>query len=337
MMYSAATVPSFPAMLDPLMPGYKKFHRPAVSLFTATTFAVLSVTGVIAFIQPFSLGVVGLHALMGFVFIGLVSLHAINNLRPLTRYLRGKIVWLALAGTSALTLLFWWQPPSVQSMLRWSGNLGPALERFEMGEEEMVFDYHPSPDYQLRLTVKTGPSYDAQSPPQVAIWLENQGGYHIKTLLAPDAAGQDELPYWAFKHAGWDKAKREAEQAGKLDPTTEPEPISEVDGISAATPNGSFDPADYILPRSTEESTPYSLLLEINQPGDDQPSLVHAVQIDNSLPRTFQLLELRGYPKRDDDDEQTDKKTWSLYYIDQTFTSALDLIDSVLLTIKRPI
>ena len=166
--------------------------------------------------------------------------------------------------------------------------------------------------------------------------MEQRGwGYHIKTLLAPDAAGQDELPYWAFKHAGWEKAKREAEQAGQLDPTTEPGPISDVDGISSATPNGSFDPADYILPRSTEESTPYSLLLEINQPGDDQPSLVHAVQIDNSLPRTFQLLELRGYPKRDDDDEQTGKETWSLYYIDQTFTSALDLIDSVLLTIKR--
>jgi len=317
------------------MAGYRKLHRPAVSLFTATTFVVLSVTGVIAFIQPFSIGIVGLHALMGFVFIALIGLHAINNLRPLARYLRGKIVWLALAGTSMLTLLFWLQPAPVQSMLNWSGNLGPALERFQMGEEEMVFDYHPSPDYQLRLTVKTGPSYDATSPPQVAIWLENQGGYHIKTLLAPDAAGQDELPYWAFKHAGWEKAKREAEKTGQAEPSVESVPISAVDGVSSATPNGSFDPADYILPRNTAGSTPYSLLLEIDQPDDNQPSLVHAVEIDNRLPRTFQLLELRGYPKRDDVDEPSGKETWSLYYIDQTFTSALDLIDSALLTIKR--
>ncbi len=229
-------------------------------------------------------------------------------------------------------------------MLRWSGNLGPALERFQMGEEEIVFDYHPSPDYQLRLTVKTGPSYDAASPPQVAIWLENQGGYHIKTLLAPDAAGQQALPYWAFKHAGWEKAKREAEQKDqalqndRAGPKVEPiaEADVDVDGITAVTPNGSFDPADYILPRSTAGSTPYSLLLEINQPGDSQPSIVHAVEIDNSLPRTFQLLEMRGYPKRDDDEEPSGKETWSLYYIDQTFTSALDLIDSGLLTIKRP-
>jgi hypothetical protein len=322
-------------MRDPLIPSYRRLHRPAVSLFTATTFVVLSVTGVVAFIQPFSLRVIGLHALMGFVFIALISLHAINNLGPLARYLRGKIAWLAFAGTSALTLLFWWQPQPVQSMLRWSGNLGPALERFQMGEEDIVFDYHPSPDYQLRLTVKTGPSYDAASPPQVAIWLENQGGYHIKTLLAPDAAGQKALPYWAFKHAGWERAKRKAEQISQPEQVGESEPIAEVDGVSAATPNGSFDPADYILPRNTAGSTPYSLLLEINQPGDNQPSIVYAVEIDNSLPRAFQLLELRGYPKRDDD-EPSGNETWSLYYIDQTFISALDLIDSALLTIKRP-
>jgi hypothetical protein len=205
-------------------------------------------------------------------------------------------------------------------VLGWSGNLGPAMERFEMREDKMVFDYSPSPDYKMRLTVKTGPSFQTNPPPQVAIWLENQGGYHIKTLLAPaDAA---ELPYWSFKHAGWEKARREAQELG------------EVDAVSSPTPNGSFDPADYILPGDSEDSTPYSLLLEINQPGDNQASLVHAVEIDNSLPRTFQLLDLRGYPKREEDDENGREK-WGLYYVDDTFGSALDLIDSALLTIER--
>jgi hypothetical protein len=45
------------------------------------------------------------------------------------------------------------------------------------------------------------------------------------------------------------------------------------------------------------------------------------------------LLELRGYPKREDDEEG--KEAWSLYYIDETFHSALDLIDSALLTLQR--
>jgi len=313
-------------MHDLFMPRLKKLHRPAVSLLTATTFVVLSVTGIAAFIQPFSIGVVGLHALMGFVFIALIGLHVLNNRRPLTSYLRGKVFWMALPATSVLTFLFWSQPPPIRTMLSWSGNLGPAIERFQLDEEGMVFDYHPTPEYQLRLTVKTGSAYHTHSPPQVAIWLENQGGYHIKTLLAP--AAEQELPYWAFKHTGWEKAKREAEQIG------EAAQLGEVDGVSSATPNGSFDPADYILPRNAADSTPYRLLLEINQPDDNQPSLVHAVEIDNSLPRGFQLLELRGYPKRDDD-EQAGKEMWALYYIDQSFTSALDLIDSALLTIKR--
>lgn len=293
-------------------------HRRAVSLLTALTFLVLAVTGVIAFIQPFSIGIIGLHALMGFVFVALVGLHVFNNSRPLKSYLHSKALWATLAVTTALTGLFWWQPAPVKTVLGWSGNLGPAMERFEMDEDGMVFDYSPSPDYRMRLNVKPGTAYKTDPPPNVAIWLENQGGYHIKTLLAPET--EAETPYYAFKHAGWEKAKREAEEN------------VEIDAVSSPTPNGSFDPAAYILPGDSGDSTPYMLLLEINQPGDDQPSLIHAVGIDNSLPKHFQLLELRGFPKRGEEDG---KETWSIYYVDGSFTSALELIDSALLTIER--
>jgi hypothetical protein len=309
-------------MPDSPRPQLGTRRRRATSLLTALTFFVLAVTGVLAFIQPFSLSIIGLHSLMGFVFIALIALHVLNNSRPLTSYLRSKTLWATLASTAVLTLLFWQQPAPIATVLSWSGNLGPALERFQLDEDGLVFDYQPSPQYQLRLTVKPGPTYPTTPPPQVAIWLENQGGYHIKTLLAPTTA--TETPYWAFKHAGWEKAKREAESSTQ----------EEVDAISSPTPNGSFDPADYILPADTENATPYSLLLEINHPGDDQPSLVHAVEIDNRLPRSFQLLELRGFPKREPD-APDGKPTWGLYYPDDTLTTALDLIDSALLTIER--
>ncbi len=294
--------------------------RRAVSLATALTFLVLAVTGVLAFIQPFSIGIIGLHSLMGFVFVALIVLHIFNNSRPLTSYLRSKTLWATLSITAVLTLLFWWQPAPIKTVLGWSGNLGPAMEHFEMSEDEMVFNYSPSPNYKMRLNVKTGSAYATQTPPQVAIWLENKGGYHIKTLLEPKE--KSETPYWSFKLAGWEKAKREAEVDKNIDAVTSP------------TPNGSFDPADYILPSDSKESTPYQLLLEINQPGDDQPSLVYAVEIDNSLPRGYQLLELKGFPKREPDDEKG-KEVWGLYYVDESFKSALDLIDSALLTIQR--
>ncbi len=299
-------------------PQLGTWGRRAVSLLTALTFLVLTVTGILAFIQPFSIGIIGLHALMGFFFIALIALHILNNSRPLTSYLRSKTLWTSLLIVAALTALFWWQPKPVQAILSLSGNLGPAMDRFEMSEDEMVFDYTPSPDYKMRLNVKTGSSFNTQPPPQVAIWLENQGAYHIKTLLIPK--DPRETPYWSFKHAGWEKAKREAEQ--------------QIDAVASPTPNGSFDPADYILPGDDKESTPYRLLLEINQPGDNQASLVYTVEIDNSLPRRYQLMDLQGYPKREPDDENG-KQVWGLYYIDETFTSALDLIDSALLTIQR--
>ena len=48
---------------------------------------------------------------------------------------------------------------------------------------------------------------------------------------------------------------------------------------------------------------PYRLLIEIDQPSDDQPSLVYSVEVDNADPRAFRLLDLVGYPKREEIDE----------------------------------
>ena len=43
---------------------------------------------------------------MGFVFIGLIGLHVVNNSRPLTSYLHSKALWATLAITAALTSAF---------------------------------------------------------------------------------------------------------------------------------------------------------------------------------------------------------------------------------------
>lgn len=303
-------------------------RRRFTSLLIALTFTVLAVSGVIAFVRPFSIQIVGVHALVGFLFVVLIVGHIVNNIRPLKGYLHSRSVWVTLAITVFLTVVIWQRPAPVRALLGLSANLGPAQERFEMREGEMVFHYSPATSYKMKLTVKTGGAYDLDSPPEVAIWLENQGGYHIKTLLAPSEMPMGErLPYWSFKRNGWQKAKEEAEeQAG-------------VDAVSSPTPNGSFDPADYILPADPDQPMPYQLLIEIDQPGDphaeasDQPSLIYSVTIDNSDPRTFQLLDLVGYPQQEEAREG--KETWALYYVDERFGSALDLIDSALLTIER--
>ncbi len=299
----------------------------ATSLLTGLTFIVVAVTGIVAFVGGFDLRVIGLHSIMGLGFILLVAIHATNNAKPLMRYGRSRVLWLSLAATSLVASVVWWQPLPVKKLLSLSGNLGPAQERFQINEDHLIFQYSPADHYKMSVTVKMGPAYQVEQPPPVAIWLENQGSYHIKTLLTPDDSQESLLPYWQYKVAGWEKAKRDAEREERA-----------VDGVTAATPNGSFDPADYILPADPENPMPYKLLIEINQPGDahgpfdDQPSLVYAVEIDNSQPRTFQLLDLVGYPQREQGD---DGEAWPLYYVNEDFGSALELIDSVLLTIDR--
>jgi len=309
----------------------KKHQRSFVSLLTALSFAVLAVTGILAFVRPFSIGVVGLHALMGFVFVGLIALHVANNLNHLSRYVRSKVLWLTLAITVGLTGLFLWQPGPIRSILALSQNLGPATDQFEMKEDGLVYHYSPASHYKMALTIRAGKTFDATTPPHVAIWLENASFYHIKTLHEPDdlKAGRAALPYWDFKVRGWEEAKRKAAESGK-----DLKEQQEVDGVSGATQNSSFDPADYILPADPNNPMPYRLLIEIDQPDDDQPSLVYSVDIDNAAPQAFQLLDLVGYPKQEENDKDG-KEVWSLYFVDERFSSALKLIDSALLTIDH--
>lgn len=305
--------------------------RSTVSLLTAFSFLVLAVTGVLAFARPFSIKIVGLHSLIGFLFIGLIAFHVLNNSGHLQRYLKGRLAWITFGIVLLLASLFFWQPAPVKSILGLSRNLGPSLDQYEVSELGVTYRYVPAPNYKLALTMRSGPSFDSDNPPHFAIWLENASFYHIKTLHTPtdQTASSTSLPYWDFKRRGWEEARREAEGS--------PQDMAEefgADAISGPTQNSSFDPADYILPDTTDESLPYRLLIEIDQPDDEQPSLVYAVNIDNFDPRTFQLLDLVGYPKREDDDEEG-KEVWSLYYIDERFDSALELVNSALLTIER--
>ena len=304
--------------------------RSTVSLLTAFSFVVLAVTGVLAFFRPFSIQIVGLHALIGFVFIGLIALHIFNNNGHLRRYLKHRPVWVTLGVVVLLAGLFFWQPAPVKTVLGLSQNMGPDLDRYEVTDLGMSYRYVPDPGYQMSLTVRSGTGFDPDSPPHFAIWLENASQYHIKTLHTPDGKdGRSALPYWDFKRRGWEEAKRSVlNSEGDL--------LEElgIDAISGPTENSSFDPSDYIVPGNSDESLPYRLLLEINQPGDDQASLIYAVEINNIAPRTFQLLDLVGFPKREEDDDEG-KEMWVLYYVDDTFTSALELIDSALLTIER--
>ena len=309
-------------------------RRRLVSLFNAILFGVMAVTGVIAFIQPFSIEIIGLHALTGFLFIGVIAGHIFNNSVALKKYIKSPVVIGVIGFTIFTTLLFYYQPAPIKKILGLSGNLGPALDLFEMDEKGMTYQYTPDPGYKMLIDLRTGPAYDLENPPRVAVWLENQSLYHIKTLYVSDTPdSREQLPYWAFKVKGWEQAQKEAEEKNlSLEDS--------VDAVSEATTNGSFDPADYILPTEQNASMPYRVMIEVNQPNDpsskldDQPSLVYEVEVDNYDPYTFQLLELVGFPVLEKD---TEKEEWYLSYADESIESAFEIVDSVLLQIDRAV
>ena len=48
----------------------------------------MALSGIYAFSQPFSIEIIGLHALSGFVFIAVVVGHILNNIVPLKKYFK---------------------------------------------------------------------------------------------------------------------------------------------------------------------------------------------------------------------------------------------------------
>ena len=64
------------------------------------------------------------------------------------------------------------------------------------------------------------------------------------------------------------------------------------------------------------------------------PSLVHAVEIDYADPCAFQLLDLVGYSKHEENNKNS-KEVWSLYFVGERIDSALVVIVSAWLKIDR--
>lgn len=306
--------------------------RHSVSLLIAILFVILSVTGVMCFLLPFNLLAVSVHSLLGFVFIAGIALHIRNHIRELRRYFAQPVALMLLLCVAVLVAVILWQPKPIKAILGLSRNLGPQLDRFELSGNRMVYRYAPVPQYRMEVEVMGGKAFQPANPPAIAIWIENRSGYHIKSLHHTGADPRQMLPYWHYKRSEYLKHKQRQEEM------TEAERKAEVDAMSSATENDSFDPADYITPKDRDREAPYRVMIEVNLAGDgndhyeDQPSLVYGVEVDNRDPRTYQVLEIVGYPVAETTE---DGERFSLHYADETLSSCLDLLDSALLRIDR--
>lgn len=312
-----------------------RMRRQTISLLIAMLFVTLAVTGIMGFFLPFDLLTVSVHSLTGFVFITAIAFHIKNNFRQIRNYFSTRTALVLLLFVTGFIAIILYQPAPIKAILSLSRNKGPelVLDHFEIQGDRMTYNYAPAPHYQMQLDLKGGPAFNPDHPPYIAIWIENKSGYHIKSLYHSEQAGYEKLlPYWHHKRAKYIENKLINE---KKQNDTESD---DLDALSSATDNYSFDPKDYIVPEDPAKESPYRVVIEINMPSDanehyeDQPSLVYRVEVDNKDPRSYQVLEIVGFPKSEIVDGETE---WELYYADETITTARDLYDSALLQIDR--
>jgi len=86
----------------------------------------MALSGIYAFSQPFSIEIIGLHALSGFVFIAVVVGHILNNIVPLKKYFKHSTAMAVGLAVALITAFFYYQPAPIKAVLGLSGNLGPA-------------------------------------------------------------------------------------------------------------------------------------------------------------------------------------------------------------------
>ncbi|MGA1217424.1 MAG: hypothetical protein ACO3VD_05545 [Pseudomonadales bacterium] len=257
--------------------------RSTVSLALAALFTGLSITGVLAYLRPYSLFIAGFHTLLGLTLLLAFGWHLKNNWLPLRTYLRQRRrALLALSLPIVLALGVSAELPPMSTVLETGANL-----RRSAGLEETaltVINTHlPGTEGQaLRLQVRAGPHYESPpqplfmglsytSIPQVAVWVEDLEGRFIATLyvtqklatagfLSTDPFSNEilrrpeALPVWAGRRGV-------RYEDGLSVPLGEDEAL---DGLTAPTPTGHFDLAS-VVPSA---EGPLRIFLEVNRSYD---------------------------------------------------------------------
>lgn len=263
-------------------------------------FIALVVTGVMRFVQPFSLEVTRVHMLCGLAVTVLVGLHILGRLRQMRMMVKGKDGWNGLP--IILSLLFcgvywsaaWYGWPGARDVVGLSyesrhkneifrqrsdvlGVVGKAdLHTFKLATERS------SIDVMLDWT-KAG----EEAEKSVAIWVETKSGSMIETLFISEWLRFSE-------DVGWEggEVKR-----GEILPVWRNRytaicgvgPDGLHDAISGPTKNHKFDLANNLRLRDA-----FAVYVEVNVAGDEQPSVLYVGLVDPESTNPYTLLSLLG-------------------------------------------
>lgn len=310
------------------------------------SFLTLMASGVLAYLQPFSLVTTRVHVVFGLLTALLVALHLISRMPYFASKLvieksRRMIAAIAITWV-ALLAIAWWGTWPAKPLMAASYESRHKLEIVRQSPLAGMV----SPDNNTRLVARQ-PGADAdtaisllvrfsdskQAPPAIAVWAETSTGSMIETLyLDPKLAFSEQvewhgiqtqrhqlLPIWRHKYT----------LVSGVDP------LGEVDAFTAATPSHAFTLDQYL--KSGKEGN-FVICVEVNAVGDanatfpdpsiGQPSLLYTAYVEPNGESAYRLLELTAHGGGA-------ANSGTLKYDFDGIDSAKQLVDLLLLHVQR--
>jgi len=311
------------------------------------SFLTLAASGLLAYLQPFSLVTTRVHLVFGALPLALVVLHLLSRIPYFASRTVGKnaskrmLTTIVLSWTALLALTLWGLWPAKPllaasyearhraAIVRPSPLAGIA--ELDGGQRLVGRQPDEKADTAVSLLLRFGDRADP--PPAIAVWAETTTGSMIETLYLDSRLAYSEdvtwqgvetkrhqlLPIWRPRHT----------LVSGVDPN------GAVDAFTAATPSHAFSLDQYL--ESGKEGR-FVLCVEVNALGDaneafgdeklGQPSLLYTAYVDASEGPKYQLLELTAHGGEA-------IKAGTLNYDFEGITTARDLCDLLLAHVEK--
>ena len=281
------------------------------------SFSALAVTGVLAYLRPFSITVTQIHIIAGFVTLVLVLMHLLARLPyfknriskgrqgaslRLQVILFGSVFgFLVYGSVSSIPPASWlidnsYEHRNSAQIVRSSSLVGfeePAPHRKWIVRESQD-------DNGSGLSIYLSFQEELNPMPSIAVWAESTTGSMIETLYLEQSLAYSEVPLWEdYKTQRSHILPLWRHRYTLLSGIT---PSGEVDAVSGATESHQFALDPYLEKGKGNE---FVLCVEINAPEDSslnfpdpilgQPSLIYTCLVEVDREDNYYLFELTGH------------------------------------------
>ena len=314
------------------------------------SFSALAVTGVLAYLEPFSLTVTQIHILAGSVTLVLVTLHLLSRIPYFKRRIsKGKQAqsmrkqvllfgagfgFLVYAAVAGLPPSSWLMENSYEHKNRAQIVRSSSLVGFDQPAPHRKYIVRKSLDDNASgLSISLSFQKELNPMPSIAVWTESTVGSMIETLYLEQSLAYSRTPLWedyqTERHHILPLWRHRYTLISGINPS------GEADATSGATASHKYALDPYLQEGKGNE---FILCVEINAPLDanhrypdkalGQPSLLYTSLIEVDSEAKYSLLELTGHGGGDA------METGNIQYDFDGFDSALNLRDLFLVKIE---